>query len=212
MKISEIFVSINGESLYAGLRTVFIRTFGCNIRCSFCDSLYAVEGTDYVDMSIDDILDKVDQYQCRRVTFTGGEPLIQKDALQLVQRLVNKGYTVEIETNGAVDIEPYNKMDNVVITMDWKCPTSGMNSRMLDSNLHKLRPTDVIKFVVGSHDDLLEMERIDRMTEAQSYVSPVFGAIELKDIANYLIANHLNNIRFQLQIHKCIWESNKRGV
>lgn len=177
-----------------------------------CDSLYAIEGNDYRNMTVLEILKEVEQFNCRRVTFTGGEPLLQKDALELVEALVRRGYTVEIETNGAVDIEPYNKMDNVVITMDWKCPTSGMNNRMLDSNLHKLRPTDVIKFVVGSHDDLLEMERIDRMTEAQSYVSPVFGAIELEDIANYLIANHLNNIRFQLQIHKCIFNPNARGV
>lgn len=212
MKISEIFLSINGESKYSGMRTIFIRAFGCNLRCSYCDSLYAIEGEEYKELSVDYILQYIRQYNCKRVTYTGGEPILQDDAKELVTRLLNEGYFVEIETNGAVDISPYAKYDNVLITMDWKCPSSKMNKAMLHKNLDLLRSSDVIKFVVGSQEDLQEMESISLMTLAETYVSPVFGAIELKDIAEYVINNGLNDVRMQLQTHKFIWDKDMRGV
>lgn len=212
MKISELFCSINGESKYSGIRTIFIRTYGCNCFCSFCDSLYTLQGDDYKEMTVSDIVEDIEKYHCRRVTITGGEPLLQEDARDLVEALLRKHYFVEIETNGAVDISPYINYDNVLITMDWKCPSSKMNHKMIDDNLGYLRPTDVIKFVVGSQEDLQEMERISLMTLAESYVSPVFGKIELKDIAEYIINNGLNDVRMQLQLHKLCWDPNMRGV
>lgn len=214
MQINEIFCSINGESAKAGLRTVFIRTFGCNCFCSYCDTLYAVKGDDFKEMSIDEIMEEVNSFCCKRVTCTGGEPLLQHDMLDLVKRLIDENYEVEIETNGAVDIWPYVELDpeKVLITMDWKCPSSGMNHRMLQDNLGYLRYTDVIKFVVGTQEDLEEVNRVSGLTLAETYISPVFGMIEPKELAEYIIKNQLNDTRLQLQQHKVIWESNMRGV
>lgn len=214
MKINEIFCSLNGESLFGGLRTVFIRTYGCQLRCSYCDTPYSWEGNEFVDKSVDEIIAEVDRFECTRVTLTGGEPLIQPDALDLIRALVTRGYTVEIETNGAVDVGPVKELmsSNVFITMDWKCASSGELDKMLPSNLRELDCDDVVKCVVGSKEDLDEMLRIKDLTFAQVYVSPVFGKIELADIANYLLDNKLNDVRFQLQQHKIIHDPNKRGV
>lgn len=212
MLISEIFESINGESVYSGLRTVFIRTFGCDLRCSYCDSMYAVEGEDYIEMSVSEVLEAVKAFDCNRVTLTGGEPLLQKDVSTLIERLVGDDYQVEIETNGANVICDYVRDKNVTITMDWKCPSSGMLDRMYEGNLYTLRTKDVLKCVVGSTSDLDEMKRISDLTEAQIYVSPIFGQIELEDIANYLIDNKLDDVRLQLQLHKIVWDPDKRGV
>lgn len=215
MKINEIFCSINGESAKAGLRTVFVRTYGCIAPfCSYCDTRYAIEGGEFTEMSVEEIIAKVDSYCCSRVTLTGGEPGLQSDAVDLVRELVADGYEVEIETNGAVDISPYVEMDpeRVLVTMDWKCPSSGMNQLMLKDNLDLLRYTDVIKFVVADQKDIDEMDRISGLTAAETYVSPVFGKIEPRELAEYIINNQLNDTRLQLQAHKIIWDSNMRGV
>lgn len=185
-----------------------------------CDSMYSVEGDDFKEMSVDEIIEEVERYNCRRVTFTGGEPLCQKDALELIEKLASDNYIVEIETNGAVNLsdlvklrETKNLTSNIVITMDWKCPTSGMCDKMLVGNLFRLDPQDVIKCVVGSKDDLDEAAAIcTHKTAAQIYISPVFGQIELEDIANYIIGNKINRARMQLQMHKIIWDKDKRGV
>ena len=216
MKINEIFCSINGESARGGLRTVFIRTFACNLRCSYCDTMYAVEGSEFHDMSVDDIISAVSKYDCKRVTLTGGEPLLQSDALDLIEKLSKGGYEVEIETNGAVELDSLIALkrdyDAILITMDWKCPTSGMNGKMKYENLRILYEDDVVKYVVGSIEDLEEMKHTIGKTDAQIYVSPVFGKIELKEIAEYIINNKLDNVRFQLQTHKFIWPVDMRGV
>lgn len=214
MQINEIFCSLNGESLFGGLRTVFIRTFACNLRCSWCDTFYAIEGNDYHQMSVDEILAEVDKFNCKRVTLTGGEPLLQLDSTDLIKALIAKNYIVEIETNGAADVKPVKdlKQDTIFLTMDWKCPSSGMTDKMLESNLDQLNRQDVIKCVVGSKEDLEEMNRVRTLTRAQMYVSPVFGQIELVDIANYILDNQLNDVRMQLQQHKIIWDPNTRGV
>lgn len=211
MKISEIFLSINGEGKFAGAPTIFVRVHGCNLRCSYCDSMYAVEGTDYTDMTVDDILEEVKLLSCNRVTLTGGEPLLQKDAIDLINVLIFNRYEVEIETNGAVDILNYVG-SNTTITMDWKCPSSGMVDRMNQRNLAMLRSSDVLKFVVGSLEDLHEMKRVSKQTQAQIFVSPVFGNIEPKDIVQYVLDNELYNVRVQLQLHKYIWDPDMKGV
>ena len=130
------------------------------------------------------------------------------------------GYSVEIETNGAIDLFKLfhetdiitDYPDKVIVTMDWKCPTSKMLHKMIPSNLSELRSTDVLKCVVGSKEDLDEMKRVSRLTNAQVFVSPIFGHIEPKDIVQYMIDNELNDVRLQLQIHKYVWRSDMRGV
>lgn len=221
MKISEIFLSINGEGQKAGLPTVFVRTFGCNLRCSYCDSMYAVEGSDSIEMSVAEIKEAISRYFCNRVTFTGGEPLLQKGANSLVYELLESGYEVEIETNGAVDlkyliqgyefIDPSGDLD-LSITMDWKCPSSGQREKMIESNLSILRSCDTLKFVVGSKEDLQELVNMYKRTKAQVYVSPVFGQIEPKEIVEFLLDNKMDNVRMQLQLHKFIWPVDMRGV
>lgn len=215
MKINEIFLSISGESFEAGKPAVFIRAHGCNLRCSYCDSLYAVEGLDYTEMTVDEIVTQVSQFECEKIIFTGGEPLDQLDAIELIGRLLTDGYNVEIETNGAVDLailDRFTNDANMTITMDWKCPSSNMRKKMIESNLRKLRSIDVLKFVVSSAEDLDEMQEVSKVTSAQCFVSPVFGKIEPKEIVEYILENKLFDVRFQLQIHKIIWDSNLRGV
>ena len=222
MKINEIFCSLNGESARAGKRTVFVRTFGCNLRCSYCDTMYAVEGNDYTDMTIEGIKEKVDSFHCNRVTLTGGEPMIQKDMMDLIYLLdgdCDRLYELEVETNGAVDLTELVKArkngdvsDSLLITMDWKCQTSDMLDKMIENNLSLLSDTDVVKCVVGSIADLEEAMRVHSLTQAQLYLSPVFGKIEPKEIAEYINAGEINDVTLQLQQHKCIWPSDMRGV
>ena len=212
MKINEIFVALNGESTFAGLRTVFIRTFGCSLRCDFCDTMYAVEGNEFVEMTIDEILEKIKPYECPRITITGGEPLQQSGAIELVKKLVHEGYHVEIETNGAVPVDDVAFMPGVTLTMDWKCPSSKMNKKMLESNLEMLSEDDVIKFVVGTDEDLEEVLKVYKKTAAQCYISPVFGKIELPKMVQFILDNKLDDVRMQLQQHKIIFDPNMRGV
>ena len=212
MLINEIFKSISGESIQAGRPAVFIRTFSCPLRCKWCDSLYAVEGDDYKEMSVSEIVDEVIQLNCNYIVLTGGESLIQHDVMDLIYHLIDIGCHVEIETSGAVDIDEVVRLDNVTVTMDWKCSSSGMIDKMSPERLYKLRAKDVVKCVVGSLQDLEEMHSLLDHTAAQIFVSPVFGMIEPKDIVEYILNNNLNTVRFQLQLHKYVWPSDMRGV
>lgn len=217
MLINEIFASINGESIFAGYPTIFIRTYGCNIRCNYCDTLHACEGNEFTEMSVSDIVEEVSKYELDRVTLTGGEPLLQKDSADLILALVDRGYNVEIETNGAVDLKPFMEnlgdIPRITFTMDWKCKGSGMQGSMIESNLSLLRPDkDVIKFVVSDEYDLDEMKSILPKTQAIPFVSPVFGRIRPKDIPEYIVSNNLTRCRCQIQIHKVIYPVDMRGV
>lgn len=220
MKISEIFLSISGESFEAGKPAVFIRAHGCSLRCDFCDSMYAVEGTDYKEMTVDEIVEEVKKFECKKVVFTGGEPLEQEDAYDLIDKLLDELYEIEIETNGAVDLRRLDSAkyhlgsagSRLIITMDWKCPSSKMNKKMIRDNLYHLRGRDVIKFVVGTNEDLDEMKEISKQTKAQSFVSPVFGKIKPKEIVDYVLENKLWDVRVQLQIHKIIYPADMKGV
>lgn len=214
MKINEIFYSISGESIQSGFPAIFIRTYGCPLRCSYCDTSYSYEGSDYTEMSVMEIVKEVEQYTCRRIILTGGEPLIQPDVHDLILQLLINGYTIEIETSGCVDITPYRNLYDVIVTMDWKGPSSKMHDKMVCENLHKLRDCDVLKFVVGSIEDLEEMKTILHLAKPSChiFVSPVLGSIQLQDIVNYILENNIQNVRFQLQIHKYIWDPSERGV
>ena len=224
MIINEIFKSIDGESRRAGELATFIRSSGCCLRCSYCDSKYTWEKEDScVDMTIDEIVDKCKELGVNNITFTGGEPLIQKDADELIEKLANEGFDVSIETCGAIDFTNrswfINNTPNVWVCVDYKCYSSGETNEMLPINKFKqLRSQDVIKFVVGSVEDLnLTKEIISKLRENDCncyvYISPVFGNIEPVDIVNYMMENKLQDkIKFQLQLHKFVWSPDMRGV
>lgn len=223
MKINEIFTSIDGESRRAGELSTFVRSNGCNLKCDYCDSKYTWEN-EFVDMTTDEIVDKCAELGALNITFTGGEPLIQKDADELIIKFANRGFDVCIETNGSVDFTNrkwYNEYyNNVWVCADYKCYESHETDKMLPiETFAKLRPNDVLKFVVGSQKDLelakdiiLKLRR-EYDCSCYIYISPVFGKIEPEDIVKFMMDNKLQyKIRFQLQLHKFIWDPNKRGV
>ena len=215
--VNEIFLSIDGEGYRTGLPVVFIRLYGCNLNCSYCDTRYSCEQQEYWEMSLYDILAQVLSYGVPRVTLTGGEPLIHPGVKDLIVSLVANDIEVNIETNGAVDLDEFIEFkynSKVVFTMDYKCASSGMEDKMILSNLEFLQPKDVIKFVVSNYNEMEKMEYIleSSKCKAQPYVSPVFGAIEPKELVEYVLDNGLNNVKVQVQLHKIIWEPTKRGV
>ena len=216
-KVNEIFLSIDGEGYRTGLPVVFVRLYGCNLNCSYCDTRYSCEQQEYKEMSLYDILAQVLSYGVPRVTLTGGEPLIHPGVKDLITSLVANDIEVNIETNGAVDLDEFIEFkynSKVVFTMDYKCKSSGMEEKMILSNLVFLQPKDVIKFVVSNYNEMEEMEYILEASKckAQAYVSPVFGAIEPKELVEYVLDNGLNDVKVQVQLHKIIWEPTKRGV
>lgn len=225
MQINEIFSSIEGEGIRAGYLATFIRTQFCNLKCTYCDTKYSWDTKDdkgclqYRDMTVGEIINKCKNLGNKRITFTGGEPLLQLDSKVLLLNLLKEGYEVNIETNGSININDYTyipntDLSNLIITMDWKSPSSGAREEMLLSNLMYLRGHDVLKFVVGNKEDLDDMrEVVNSLPRACNiFVSPVFGEIEPKDIVEYLKENNLQNIRMQLQLHKFIWPVEMRGV
>lgn len=218
MKISEIFGSIDGEGLRTGELATFIRTFGCNLHCSYCDSLYAVDGQDYKEMSVDSILDEVQRIGYENVTFTGGEPLMAQDAELLVDGLIARGHDVNIETNGAYDFTPYLSK-NCILCVDYKTPFSKMNKLMLEDKFELLREWDVVKFVMARSDfDCVRNFLRSHKIKAWVYFSPVFGEIEPCELVEFMKELHENGIidqkhtRVQVQLHKILWEPTKRGV
>lgn len=212
MKVVEIFNSIEGEGKRAGLPATFIRLFGCNLRCTYCDSMYAVEGKDYTEMSVDEIISKVAEIGCPSVTVTGGEPLIHEGIKVLLGSLCKRRYWVNVETNGS--IIPTKFDDNLFYTIDYKTNSSGMSDRMNDAAFECLRDKDVLKFVVGSVEDLNQsLEVYSRLfTNPQVYISPVFGSIEPKQIVEFILEHKLWDWKVQLQLHKFIWEPDRKGV
>ena len=215
MKVVEIFKSMDGEGIRAGFPVTFIRLAGCNLNCSYCDTRYAWEG-DYTceELTPQEIYEKVFKMGCRRITLTGGEPLIHEDVDTLLRLLTGGGFDVNIETNGSVDIEPYTVCNKILVTMDYKCPSSGPASHglMKLSNLGNLRKKDVLKFVVGSKEDLDCCRDMIEYTSAQVFISPVFGKIEPREIVEYMLEHNMQDCRIQLQLHKFIWPPEQRGV
>ena len=216
MQVVEKFLSINGEGWRAGETALFIRFRGCNLRCSYCDTMWANEADcPFEEESPRALADYALQTGIRNVTLTGGEPLLQKDIKELIRLLLEEGLRVEIETNGAVSIEGFEGA-RPVFTMDYKLPSSGYESRMLLKNMESLRKEDTVKFVSGSRQDLeraLEIIRAYDLTErCHVYFSPAFGAIEPAEIVGFLLEHKLNDVRLQIQMHKVIWDPDKRGV
>jgi len=211
MRITEIFHSIQGESSYAGQPCVFVRLTGCPLRCTWCDTDYAFyEGHEF---SIDEVLAKVQTYGCRLVEVTGGEPLVQPESLSLMTRLCDAGYTVLLETSGAVNIAPVDPRAHVIL--DVKCPGSGMTDRMHWPNLSQLAAKDEAKFVMADRADYDWSREIltqyDVASRCPVLFSPVFGLLDARQLAEWILADRLP-VRFQLQMHKYIWAPDMRGV
>ncbi|HAT9154238.1 TPA: 7-carboxy-7-deazaguanine synthase QueE [Legionella pneumophila subsp. pneumophila] len=204
LRITEIFHSLQGESVTVGLPTVFVRLTGCPLRCQYCDTAYAFSGGEVVE--IDDILNKVASYQCQHVCVTGGEPLAQPGCVPLLSKLCDAGYSVSLETSGARDIASVDQ--RVMIVMDLKTPDSKEADKNLLSNLNFLKPTDQIKFVLCSRNDyewacsmLSEYQLAERV---QLLFSQSWNQLNPTDLANWIIQDKLP-VRFQLQLHKILW-------
>ena len=186
MRVAEKFISINGEGTRAGELAVFVRFTGCNLRCSYCDTMWANEpGCPYEEMSPAQICEYVRSTGIKNVTLTGGEPLLQKDMDKLISLLISKcGVRVEIETNGAVDLRPFAELPEgrPLFTMDYKLPSSGYEDRMIAENFSVLEKEDTVKFVSGSRADLERageiIEKYGLLDRCHVYFSPVFGRIE----------------------------------
>jgi 7-carboxy-7-deazaguanine synthase len=210
LMIHEIYRSLQGESRYAGLPCVFVRTTGCSLRCTWCDTPHAFNKGER--MARREVLARALAFDTPLVEVTGGEPLEQPDVLLLMTELADAGRTVLLETSGALDLAPVDR--RVHIIMDLKCPDSGECARNLWSNLEHLKPTDEIKFVVASPKDWQWAEktiREHRLAERFGVlVSGVYG-LDLADLAARVLASGLN-VRMQLQMHKYIWDPNARGV
>lgn len=220
MKVAEKFISINGEGTRAGELAVFVRFVGCNLRCTYCDTMWANEpGCPYEEMTPAQICDYVRSTGISNVTLTGGEPLLQKQMEELIGQLNRDcGVRVEIETNGAVDLRPFAQIPegSPAFTMDYKLPSSGCEDRMITENFSVLQAQDTVKFVSGSREDLERaaeiIEEYGLLDRCYVYFSPVFGKIEPAEIVDFMLENKLNKARIQIQMHKVIWDPNARGV
>jgi len=184
-----------------GIPTHFVRTVGCNLACEWCDTGYANEGGS--EMSIDEIIDAIGDTE--NVCITGGEPLLQKDAISLLERLVVIGKRVTVETNGSIDVSQIPRDKKLIISMDIKCPSSGMSDKMLFSNVALLDETDQLKFVIGDRVDLEYATKFVRANEicANVIFTPV-GGMDLRPLAEEVLARGLN-VRVLPQLHKLIW-------
>lgn len=218
--VNEIFVSIDGEGKTAGMLTTFIRLAGCNLRCSWCDTAYALKPEQGKPMSVDEVADTVTTHA---VTLTGGEPLAQPAAAELVRVLMERGIAVNVETNGSRDTAPLLTLPHadthLLITLDWKLPASRMEGQMHRPSFAALREQDVLKFVVASDADLERAYAVLDELQPRSlvYFSPVFGAIEPVALVDALRRRHeaghdVSRLRVQLQLHKIIWHPDERGV
>ncbi len=211
MKVCEIFASIQGESTYAGLPCVFVRMTGCNLRCFYCDTTYAYE--EGIEMSEDEIIERVKSYGINLVEITGGEPLLQRDVLSLMERLLDNGFAVLLETNGSESIQDVDK--RVVIIMDIKTPKSGMFDKMDLTNLKHLKPRDEVKFVAADREDYEWVKKFIRdyalPDKCKILLSPAYGTLLPEDLSKWIIEDRLP-VRLNLQLHKYIYDADKRGV
>ncbi len=204
LRITEIFFSLQGETRTVGLPTVFVRLTGCPLRCGYCDTAYAFQGGNWVE--IDDILKQVASYHPRYVTVTGGEPLAQKPCLELLQRLCDQGYEVSLETSGAIDVSPVDP--RVVKVVDIKTPGSGEVEKNHFENLAHILPHDQIKFVICHRDDYEWSKAIMDQYNLASLCDVLFSPSNEEQpagkLADWILEDHLP-VRLQIQLHKYLW-------
>jgi 7-carboxy-7-deazaguanine synthase len=210
LRITEIFHSLQGEARATGLPTVFVRLTGCPLRCTYCDTEYAFTGGEW--MTLDDVLARVGSHATRHVCVTGGEPLAQKNCLELLRRLCDAGHEVSLETSGALDISGVDP--RVCRVVDLKTPGSGEADRNRLENLPLLTAHDQVKFVVTDRidyewaRDLLRKQQLADRCEV--LFSPAYGQIAPDLLADWILQDHLP-VRFQIQLHKLLW-GERRGV
>jgi len=212
LKINEIYLSIQGESSKAGLLCVFVRLTYCNLRCTYCDTEYAFyEGKDF---TVEQVIQKVNEFDCTLVEITGGEPLVQdEECRHLMKRLSDAGYEVMLETGGSLPIQGID--DRVKIVMDLKCPSSGMMKKNLYDNLNYLKSGDEVKFVIGSFEDYEWTRDIIKKYNLENrcilLLSVVFDKLEPVTLVQWMLKDKIK-ARFQLQMHKYIWPPEMKGV
>jgi 7-carboxy-7-deazaguanine synthase len=216
LRVTEIFHSIQGESTWAGYPCTFIRLTGCPLRCVWCDTEYSFYGGE--KQTLDELMQKVRAIGTSLVEITGGEPLIHRNAFVLAGRLVDEGFTVLVETSGAIDVAPLDPRVHKI--MDLKCPGSGEVDRNLWSNLDHLTGRDEVKFVIKDRADYEWSRDVVRSrlaarkaegTLREILFSPVWNAVEFREMAEWILSDHLP-VRYQIQLHKVIWGANVPGV
>jgi 7-carboxy-7-deazaguanine synthase len=209
--VNEIFISIQGESTFAGCVCVFVRLAGCNLDCTWCDTRYA--RTEGESMTVDDVIARVELFNCPLVEVTGGEPLVQPGSLDLMTRLADLGLTVLLETNGACDISAVDP--RVVKIVDVKCPSSGQSDKNLWSNLELVSRQDQVKFVLAGRADYEwaceVVARQKLLSRCNVLFSPVANALPASELAGWMVADRLA-VRLGIQLHKVIWPGVDRGV
>ena len=216
--VVERFISINGEGTRAGELAAFIRFKGCNLCCSYCDTAWANKADAYAEeYTAEELCKWALGAGVKNVTLTGGEPLLQRELKTLTDLLYDNGLSAEIETNGSVSVKELALSEKrPILTLDYKLPSSGMEDSNDTGNFAYLGAEDTVKFVSGSREDLERaVEIIDKfsLTErCRVYISPVFGRIEPAEIVDFMKEKRLNGVRLQLQLHKFIWDPQKRGV
>lgn len=217
LRVTEIFHSIQGESTWAGLPCTFVRLTGCPLRCVWCDTGYAFHGGE--KLALEDIIRRVAEIGTKLVEITGGEPLIHRNAFVLAEQLLERGFTVLVETSGAIDVGPLDPRVHKI--MDLKAPGSGEAARNLWSNLEHLTARDEIKFVLKDRADyewarevIRERgldERVRRGELRALLMSPVWESLDFRELAEWVLEDRLP-VRYQLQLHKLIWGANVPGV
>ena len=210
LKITEIFYSLQGEACNVGLPTVFIRLTGCPLRCIYCDTAYAFTGGEWMDLG--SIVDVVKQYKTSHITVTGGEPLAQKNCIELLGILCDLGYDVSLETSGAILVDKVDK--RVIKVLDIKTPASNEDSKNKFENIEFLNAGDQIKFVICDENDYLWSKRIideyQLENRCEILFSPSRDQLDATALANWVLRDQLN-VRFQIQLHKYLW-GDKPGV
>jgi 7-carboxy-7-deazaguanine synthase len=203
MRIIEVFHSLQGEGPWTGVRTTFVRTARCNLRCTWCDTKYSFGPGR--ERSIDSIVREVERHRTRHVCLTGGEPLLQSESPRLVRRLSDRGIQTVIETGGSLDVSPYLSVPRVVLSVDVKCPSSRMERHNHWANLPLLRPGDVLKFVIGDRRDYLYARRVVRTYSGPATVvfQPVWGT-DAGRLADWVLRDRID-ARVMLQEHKVLW-------
>jgi 7-carboxy-7-deazaguanine synthase len=213
LRVTEIFRSIQGESTHAGRPCTFVRLTGCPMRCVWCDSEYTFTGGEY--FSLDEVMKQVRAFDCKLVEVTGGEPLAQREAFTLIERLCSEGFEVLVETGGYVSTEDVDPRARIIL--DVKCPGSGEEARNHWPNLERLRmDKDEVKFVISNCADWTYALDIIRRYELNKrsravLISPAWETVDLKDVAEWVSGSGLD-VRMQLQLHKYIWGPEARGV